>query len=113
MILGAHLVSRSVTHIRGKRQEAGSWLAAASSLIRHVVSPLFAIPATPKQVCIDDVCKAAGPSGCVHEDDAGSHLAFARTGEPVGLNFQNRGGFIPPYPVRQLPATIEKYADSK
>jgi hypothetical protein len=42
---------------------------------------------------------------------AGSHLAFARMGEPVGLNFQNRGCFIPPYQARQLAAMIEKYGD--
>lgn len=49
--------------------------------------------------------------GFVHKGGAGSHLAFARTGEPVGLNFQNRGGFIPPYQARQLAAMMEKYGD--
>lgn len=37
----------------------------------------------------------------------------ARTGEPVGLNFQNRDGFIPPCQARQLIAMIEKYGDIK
>ena len=72
---------------------------------------LLAILANPKQVRFDDACKASGQLGFVHKGGAGSHLAFARTGEPVGLNFQNRGGFIPPYQARQLAAMIEKYGD--
>jgi hypothetical protein len=74
---------------------------------------LLAILAHPKQVRFDDACKAAGQLSFVHKGGAGSHVAFARTGEPVGLNFQNRGGFIPPYQARQLAAMIEKYGDIK
>lgn len=70
---------------------------------------LLAIMASPKQVRFDDACKAATQLGFVHKGGAGSHVAFARTDEPVGLNFQNRGGFIPPYQARQLAAMIEKY----
>jgi hypothetical protein len=40
---------------------------------------------------------------------AGSHNAFSRPGEPVGLNFQNRGGALNPYQARQLIAMIDKY----
>jgi len=29
---------------------------------------------------------------------------------PVGLNFQNRDGFVPPYQARQLMEMIRKYA---
>lgn len=72
---------------------------------------LLAIMANPKQVRFHDACKVAGQLGFVHKGGAGSHVAFARTGEPVGLNFQNRGGFIPPYQARQLAAMIEKYGD--
>ena len=75
--------------------------------------PLLAILANPKQVRFDDACKAAAQLGFVHRGGVGSHVAFARTGEPAGLNFQNRGGFIPPYQARQLAAMIEKYGDIK
>ncbi len=30
-------------------------------------------------------------------------------GEPAGLNFQNRDGFVPPYQARQLIEMIRKY----
>lgn len=72
---------------------------------------LLAILANPKQVRFGDACKAARHLGFVHKGGAGSHVAFARKGEPVGLNFQNRGGFIPPYQARQLAAMIKKYGE--
>ncbi|MGH8146687.1 MAG: hypothetical protein ACREPY_10170 [Rhodanobacteraceae bacterium] len=72
---------------------------------------LAAIAANPRQVRFSDACKAAQLLGFVHKGGAGSHRAFARSGEPTGLNFQNRDGFIPPYQARQLIAMIEKYGD--
>jgi len=36
---------------------------------------------------------------------------YARTGEPVILNFQNRGGYVPPYQARQLIEMMDKYGD--
>lgn len=72
---------------------------------------LLAIMANAKQVRFHDACKAAEMLGFVHKGGAGSHVAYARTGEPVGLNFQNCGGFIPPYQARQLAAMIEKFGD--
>lgn len=72
---------------------------------------LASILANPKQVRFIDACKAAEILGFVHSGGTGSHCAFARAGEPVGLNFQNRGGFIPPYQARQLGAMIEKYGE--
>ena len=39
----------------------------------------------------------------------GSHSAYQKTGEPIGLNFQNRGGKIPKYQAEQLIAMIDKY----
>jgi len=47
--------------------------------------------------------------GFVHRGGRGSHRAFARASEPVLLNFQNRGGFVPPYQARQLIEMIRKY----
>ncbi|MBS0432059.1 MAG: type II toxin-antitoxin system HicA family toxin [Proteobacteria bacterium] len=72
---------------------------------------LSGIVANPRQVRFASACKAAEMLGFVHKGGAGSHHAFARSGEPTGLNFQNRGGFIPPYQARQLIAMIEKYGD--
>lgn len=66
----------------------------------------------PKQVRFVDACKAAQWLGFVHDSGAGSHRAFARKDEPVGLNFQNRDGFIAPYQARQLIAMIEKYGET-
>ncbi len=36
-------------------------------------------------------------------------IAPTKTGEPIGLNFQNRGGKIPRYQAEQLIAMIDKY----
>jgi hypothetical protein len=74
---------------------------------------LEGIAANPKSVRFVDACKAAGALGFVHKGGAGSHKAFARPGEPMLLNFQNRGGCIPPYQARQLIAMIEKYGDDQ
>jgi hypothetical protein len=70
-----------------------------------------AIRNNPRAVRFDDACKAARNLGFVHEGGSGSHRVFKRKGEPVQLNFQNRGGFVPPYQARQLIAMIDKYED--
>ncbi|MFO1216811.1 MAG: hypothetical protein U1E89_00340 [Burkholderiaceae bacterium] len=72
---------------------------------------LAAVLRNPVQVRFADACKVAELLGFVHKGGAGSHRAFARAGEPVGLNFQNRGGFVPPYQARQLIEMIRKYGD--
>jgi len=68
-----------------------------------------AIRANPKAVRFRDACKAAELLGFVHKGGQGSHCAYAREGEPIGLNFQNRGGNVPPYQARQLLAMMDKY----
>jgi hypothetical protein len=71
-----------------------------------------AIRNNPRDVRLEDACKAAQALGFVHTGGKGAHLAYSRTGEPVALNFQNDGnGKIPPYQARQLIGMIEKYAD--
>lgn len=67
----------------------------------------------PRDVRFEDACKAAKALGFTHEGGAGSHRVFARPGEPMQLNFQNRGGKIAPYQARQLIAMIEKYSDER
>ena len=72
---------------------------------------LAGIPANPKRVRFTDACKPPTALGFVHKGGAGSHRAFARAGELMLLNFQNRDGCIPPCQARQLIAMIEKYGD--
>lgn len=47
--------------------------------------------------------------GFTHKGGQGSHRAFRRSDEPDLLNFQNRGGAIPPYQARQLIRMMDKY----
>jgi len=70
---------------------------------------LAAIRANPKAVRFDDACKLAEYIGFTHKSGQGSHRAFGRPGEPDLLNFQNRGGYIPPYQARQLIKMMDKY----
>lgn len=63
----------------------------------------------PNAVRFDDACKVARWLGFVHEKQKGSHKTFCRSGEEVGLNFQNHKGSIPRYQARQLIAMIDKY----
>jgi hypothetical protein len=66
----------------------------------------------PKDVRFDDACRIAQLLRFAAKGDSGtSHSSYARTGEPVGLNFQNRNGKIKPYQARQLIAMIDKYED--
>lgn len=74
---------------------------------------LTAILNNPKAVRFDEACKAAEMLGFIHKGGQGSHRAFARPGEPELLNFQNRGGTIPPYQARQLIAMIERYGNEQ
>jgi nitrous oxide reductase accessory protein NosL len=71
---------------------------------------LFAsIRRNPADVRFRDACKAAVMIGFVRKGGKGSHRAFARPGEPIALNFQDRGGKIPPYQARQLIQMLNKY----
>lgn len=70
---------------------------------------LEAIYGNPKAVRFEDACKVTGYLGFIHQGGKGSHRVFKKQGEPVQLNFQNCGGYIPPYQARQLIAMIERY----
>ena len=65
----------------------------------------------PRGVRFEDACRIALSLGFVHEGGKGSHRTFKRKGEPIQLNFQNRGGFIPAYQARQLADMIRKYGN--
>lgn len=70
---------------------------------------LAAIRNNPKHVRFADACKAAETVGFGRAGGKGSHTVYARPGEPVILNFQNRSGSIPPYQARQLIEMLDKY----
>ena len=72
---------------------------------------LAAIRANPKAVRFEDACKVAERLGFTHRGGQGSHRVFGRPDEPDLLNFQNRGGTIPPYQARQLIRMIDKHGD--
>ena len=70
---------------------------------------LAAVRNNPKDVRFADACKAAETIGFARAGGKGSHVVYARTGEPTILNFQNRNGRIPPYQARQLVEMLDKY----
>ena len=70
---------------------------------------LAAIRNNPKDVRFTDACKAAEAIGFARAGGKGSHVAYARAGEPTILNFQNRNGYVPPYQARQLIEMLDKY----
>ncbi len=70
---------------------------------------LVAVRNNPKSVRFGDACKAAEAIGFVRAGGKGSHTVYAKTGEPMILNFQNRHGYIPPYQARQLIEMLDKY----
>ena len=76
-------------------------------LHRHKL--LAAVRANPNAVRFNDACKVAERIGFTHQGGQGSHRAFGRPGEPDLLNFQNRGGYIPPYQARQLIRMMDRY----
>jgi hypothetical protein len=69
------------------------------------------IKQNPKDVRFDDACKVAEWLGFSSKAQKGSHLAFARRGEPTLLNFQDRNGRILTYQAKQLIDMIQKYED--
>jgi hypothetical protein len=83
-----------------------------SIIVSKIDKLLQAIRNNPKDVRFDDACKIAELLGFVGKGGkATSHRAFSKTGEPVGLNFQNCQGKIPAYQARQLIAMIDRYED--
>ncbi len=70
---------------------------------------LAAIRNNPADVRFEDACKVAQWLGFTHQGGKGSHHAYARTGEPTALNFQDKGGRIARYQAEQLIAMIDKY----
>ena len=70
---------------------------------------LAAIRNNPRSVRFADACQAAEAIGFVKAGGKGSHTVYARTGEPMILNFQDRSGCIPPYQARQLIEMLDKY----
>ena len=72
---------------------------------------LTAIRNNPKSVRYDDACKAAESLGFALLGGEGSHRVYAKQGEPMILNFQNRQGLIAEYQAKQLIAMIDQYEE--
>ncbi|HEY8335085.1 MAG TPA: hypothetical protein VIQ05_14935 [Tardiphaga sp.] len=70
---------------------------------------IASIRSNAKTVRYADACKVAEWLGFTAKGQKGDHNAYARSGEPELLNFQNRNGLIKPYQARQLQAMIDKY----
>lgn len=70
---------------------------------------LAGIRNNPRDVRFGDACKAAEAIGFIRAGGKGSHVAFAKAGEPVILDFQDRGGRIPPYQARQLIEMLDRH----
>jgi hypothetical protein len=69
-----------------------------------------AIRNNPRDVRFEDACKVAEWLGFTGKGGSGtSHHAFSRSGERMGLNFQDRGGKIPTYQAKQLIDMIDVY----
>lgn len=79
------------------------------SSVTKLAKILDGIRNNPKGVHFENACKAAGAIGFARAGGKGSHTVFSRPGEPVILDFQNRGGKIPPYQARQLIEMLDKY----
>ena len=63
----------------------------------------------PNDVRFSDMCKLAEAFGFKHKGGKGSHEAYSRKGIEEILNFQNVGGRIKPYQVRQFLKIIQEY----
>ena len=73
---------------------------------------LNGICANPRDVRFEDACRAAEIIGYRGGSGKGSHRAFQRAGDPIGLNFQmGKDGKIPAYQGRQLAAAIKRFLD--
>ena len=64
---------------------------------------------TPTNVRFEELCKIAKLFGFKFKGGKGSHRIFVRQGIKELLNFQNVGGKVKPYQVRQFIKVIEKY----
>jgi hypothetical protein len=73
---------------------------------------LQAIRDNPASVRFDDACHVAQSLGFNQQGGKGSHRVWKRKGEPIQLNFQNRGGLIPKYQALQLLAMLDKYENA-
>jgi len=70
---------------------------------------LRAIRNNPANVRFNDACKAAEEIGFQLRGQSGSHRTYARSGEPMLLNFQDVKGKAKPYQVRQLIEMMDRY----
>jgi hypothetical protein len=79
--------------------------------VSQVEKLIAAIRNNPRDVRFDDACKVAELLGFIAGKSRGSHRAYSRPGERIGLNFQDHQGKIKPYQARQLIEMINRYED--
>jgi hypothetical protein len=77
--------------------------------VSQLAKLIAALRNNQRDVRFDDACRVAEAIGFVYKGGKGSHRVFARSGEPMQLNFQNRQGKIATYQARQLLTMVEKY----
>jgi hypothetical protein len=95
--------------LRWKRWGQKAQSASVRSSVSQLAKLIAALRNNPRDVRFDDACYIAEAIGFVYKGARGSHRTFARAGEPVQLNIQNRRGKIATYQARQLLAMVEKY----
>ena len=96
-------INRSVAALGGGRGKAFRGMTKRGKLFAAIRNN------NPKAVRFEDACKAAEWMSFMHKSGNGSHVVFAKTGEPRVLNFQNRDGYIYPYQAKQLIEMVNKY----
>ena len=74
---------------------------------------IAAIRNNPRDVRFEDACKVAEWLGFDAKGGESSHTTFSRTGERIGLNFQNHKGKIPTYQAKQLIEMIDRYYEDQ
>lgn len=79
----------------------------------RIAKVIAAMRNNPKDVRFADACRVAQAIGFTAKGGSGSHCTFARPGEPIQLNFQDRKGLVPAYQARQLLEMIDRYYNEK
>jgi len=88
--------------------------------VSQLAKLIAAVRNNPADVRFDDACKLARMMGYVsskkkrgRKGSGSSHEAYSKTGEALGLNFQDRDGSIPTYQARQLIDALDKFEEEK
>ncbi len=64
---------------------------------------------SPQNIRFDEICRLAESFGFEYRGGKGSHKVYSKKGVTDILTFQNVGGMVKPYQVRQFLKIIEEY----